>query len=99
MKYAVQYVRPGVFGRPDIVEDTNPISYEEAIALYQKHREDFIKVLSQKEDAQLVVWEDVGDGEFPIYGTELVDLDTRDNLTYRHDTFYKNVPVEVKEPN
>ena len=98
MKYAVQYVRPGVFGQPDTKEDTNPISYEEAMILYQKHREDFIKVLSQKEEAQLVVWEDVGDGDFPIYGKELIDIDTRDNLTYRHDTFYKNVPTEIIEP-
>ena len=99
MKYAVQYVRPGWMGRPEIIEDTNPIEWEEAKALYEKHREDFIKVLSQDGDAQLVVWEDVGDGTYPIYGTELVDLDTRDKLTYRHNTFYKNVPVEIKEPN
>lgn len=98
MKYAVQYARPGIFGRLDVVEDTAPISYEEAMELYTKHREDFLRHLGSGEDAQLVVWEDVGDGKFPIYATELVDLDTRDNLTQVGNKIYKNVPTLIKEP-
>lgn len=98
MKYAVQYARPGFLGRPDVVEDTNAISYDEAMTLYKKHREDFIKVLQSGEDAQLVVWEDVGDEKFPIYSKELIDLDTRDNLTFENNRFYKNTPTLIKEP-
>ena len=85
-------------GRLNVVEDTLAISYDEAMALYAKHREDFLELLRKGEDAQLVVWEDVGDEKYPIYGTELVDLDTRDKLTVSGNKIYKNVPVEIKEP-
>lgn len=100
MKYAVQYARPGFFGAAtDIVEDTNPISYEEAIAIYKKRREEFIKFIESGESAQLVIWEDVGDGEFPEYGSELVDLDTHDNLKVYNDTIYKVTEVKIEEPS
>lgn len=98
IKYAVQYARPEFSGRQDVVEDTNPIDYDTAIELYKKHREDFIKCLERGEDAQLVVWKDVGDAEFPSYSEELVDLDTRDKLTVVGNRIYKNVPVKIEEP-
>lgn len=99
IKYAVQYARPAFLGRQDVAEDTSPIDYDTAMELYKKHREDFLKCLRRGEDAQLVVWKDVGDGEFPIYGEELVDLDTRDKLTVVGNHIYKNVRVKIEEPN
>ena len=98
MRYAVQYVRLGMFGQSKIVEDTKPISREEAMALYSKHREDFVNVFRRGDEAQLVVWEDVGEGEFPISGTELIDLDTRDDLEYANGVFYKKVRTKIVEP-
>ena len=95
-KYAVQYAYDaGVhnnfvsMSNVKIVTDTNPITYEEAVAIFNGHLDDFKYRYRNDERPQLVIWEDVGDGEFPIYGTELIDLDYRDELEIRGDKIYK----------
>lgn len=95
-KYAVQYAYDaGVhnnfvsMSNVKIVTDTNPITYEEAVAIFNSHLDDFKYRYNNDERPQLVIWEDVGDGEFPIYGTELIDLDYRDELEIRGDKIYK----------
>jgi len=96
LKYAVQYAYDGgvhnnfvSMSNVKIITDTNPIPYEEAITLFRGHLDDFKKRYKNDERPQLVIWEDVGDGEFPIYGKELLDLDYRDNLEIRGDKIYK----------
>lgn len=71
MKYAVQFVIDR-----NIIVDTDPIEYQEAIDLYNNSLPDFIQSYKTGIDAQLVIWEDVGEGDFPIYSKELIDLDT-----------------------
>ena len=98
MKYAVQFAEPRFFGVVEVTVDTGAITYKEAMKLYIECRERFIKAFNNKDDAHLVVWEDVGEGKFPNYHKELVELDTRDNLKYVHGTFYKTKSEEVTEP-
>ena len=95
-KYAVQYAYDaGVHNHfvsmstVKIVTDTNPITYEEAVAIFNGHLDDFKYRYKNDERPQLVIWEDVGDGEFPIYGTELINLDYSDELEIRGDKIYK----------
>jgi hypothetical protein len=68
------------------------------MALYQECRPRFVDALKNKQDSQLVIWEDVGDKEFPNYHTELVDLDTRDGLRLINGVFHKTSLVKIKEP-
>ena len=98
MKYAVQFVEPRIFGVQDVTVDTGAITFDEAMALYTDCRTRFVDAFSKKQDAHLVIWEDVGDGEFPNYHTELVDLDTRDELKYINGNFYKTKATQIKEP-
>ena len=98
MKYAVQFVEPGLFGGTDVTVDTKAITFDEAMEIYNKCRKRFVEAFNNKQDAQLVVWEDVGDGEFPNYHKELVDLDTGDDLRYIRDTFYKTKLELMAEP-
>ena len=72
MKYAVQFVIDR-----DIIVNTDPIEYQKAIDLYNNSLPDFIQSYKTGIDAQLVIWEDVGEGDSPIYSKELIDLDTR----------------------
>ena len=105
-KYAVQYAYDiGIHtscisaSNIKIVTDTNPITYEEAISIFNSHLDDFSYRLKEEQRPQLCIWEDVGDGEYPIYGTALVDLDWRNNLKYKNGKFYKIVEEEVKIPD
>lgn len=82
VKYAVQYAYDNGVHTPvvsyssmKIVVDTKPISRQEALKIFNEHRGDFIKKLKEDMRPNLVVWEDVGDGEFPIYGKTVIDLD------------------------
>ena len=81
-----------------IVEDTDPITREEAIDLYYKYRDDFLRRLKDGERPQMCIWEDVGDGEYPIYGKALIDLDYRDNLVVEYGKIYKVVEQKIEEP-
>lgn len=96
-KYAVQYAYESWAG-VKIVTDTNPITYEEAVSIFKGHIDDFVHRLKEGDRPQLCIWEDVGDGEFPIYGKALVDLDYRDGLEYRNGRFYKTIKEEVTLP-
>ena len=98
MKYAVQFSEPRFFGVPEVTVDTDAISLKEAIELFTDCRKRFVKAFNRKEEANLVIWEDVGDGEFPNYHTTLVDLDTRDELRLIHGVFYKTSLVKINEP-
>lgn len=105
MKYAVQYaydrgIYTSSFSMSNIVivEDTKPISYEEAIELFNNHLKDFKKRLRNEERPNLVIWKDVGDGEYPVYGEELINLDWNDDLKIRGDKFYKVVEQEIELP-
>jgi len=97
MKYAVQYAYIS-WSNTVIPTDTNPISYEEAVDLFNGHLEDFKKRLKEGEKPQLCIWKDVGDGKFPKYHETLVDLDWRDDLEYENGRFYKNVKSEIELP-
>ena len=96
MKYAVQYAYEGLGTQIPI--DTSPISKEEAIKLFNDSLEDFKTKLANGMKPQLVIWEDVGDGEFPIYSKELVELDWRDDLKERNGQFYKTVELKIELP-
>ena len=98
MKYAVQFAEPKLFGVKDVTVDTSAITFDEAMALYTECRPRFVKAFENEQNAHLVIWEDVGDDEFPNYHTELVDLDTRDELKYIHGNFYKTKATQIKEP-
>ena len=98
MKYAVQFAEPKFFGVQDVTVDTSAITFDEAMALYTECRPRFVKAFENGQNAHLVIWEDVGDDEFPNYHTELVDLDTRDELKYIHGIFYKTKATQIKEP-
>lgn len=97
MKYAVQYAYDSFIGTK-IITDTAPIEREEAIKLFNSHLDDFAHRLKEEQRPQLYLWEDVGDGEYPIYGKALVDLDYRDDLEYRNGKFYKTTKSEVELP-
>lgn len=97
MKYAVQYAYTDWLDT-HIPVDTNPISYEEAVALFNEYKDDFVNKLKEDKRPQLCIWEDVGDGEFPIYGKALMDLDYRDELEYSNGRFYKTVRQEIELP-
>lgn len=95
-KYAVQYaydrgVHTSGISMFDvtIVTDTNPITYEEAIAIFRGHLDDFKYRYKEDQRPQLCLWDDVGDGEFPSYGKALIDLDWRDDLEIKGDKIYK----------
>lgn len=98
MKYAVQFAEPKLFGVKDVTVDTEAITFDEAMKIYNECRKRFVDAFNNKQDAHLVIWEDVGDGEFPNYHKELVDLDTRDDLKYIHGTFYKTKSEQITEP-
>lgn len=100
-KYAVQYAYDdGVYNsfvsmsNVKIITDTSPITYEEAVKIFRGHLDDFKYRYKEEQRPQLVIWEDVGDGEYPIYGTALIDLDYRDGLEIRGDKFYKVITKE-----
>jgi hypothetical protein len=105
MKYAVQYAYNAGVHTPQlsmsntkIVEDTNPIDYEEALKIFNSHLDDFIYRLNQNERPELCIWKDVGDGEYPVYGEILIHLDWTDDLEYIGGKFYKTVKSEIKLP-
>ena len=98
MKYAVQFAEPQFFGVQEVTVDTEAITFDEAMKIYNECRKRFVDAFNNKQDAQLVIWEDVGDDAFPNYHTELVDLDTRDELKYIHGNFYKTKATQIKEP-
>lgn len=102
-KYAVQYAYDsGVhtsqlsMSNIRVVTYTNPISYEEAVALFKGHLDDFKYRIEADERPELVIWEDVGDGEFPIYHKELVSLDWRDDLKFEGDKIYKVITSKTE---
>lgn len=105
-KYAVQYAYDaGVHNRSismsniKIVTDTSSITYDEAVAIFKGHLDDFNYRLKEDERPELVIWDDVGDGEFPNYHKELISLDWRDDLEYSNGRYYKTVKSEVKLPD
>lgn len=104
-KYAVQYAYDlgmhggGIsFSNVKIPTDTNPIPYDEALTIFNNHLDDFKRRLRDNERPHLVMWDDVGDDEFPNYHKELIDLDWRDDLEYTNGKFYRTVKSEIKLP-
>lgn len=100
-KYAVQYAYDrGIYNSMlsmsdvEIVVDTNPITYKEALDIFNANLEDFKYRLEENQRPNLVIWEDVGDGKFPNYHTTLVDLNWVDNLEIRNGKFYKVSKIE-----
>lgn len=100
-KYAVQYAYDRGVHTPSlsmsnvvIVTDTNPITYEQAVSIFKGHLDDFKYRYKEEERPELVIWDDVGDGEFPNYGTELIGLDWRDDLEFVGDKIFKKVTTK-----
>lgn len=105
LKYAFQYAydtgmhTSGIsFSNIKIVEDTLAITLEEAIALYEKYKDDFIRRLKEDERPNLVIWKDVGDEMYPIYNETLLSLDWQDDLKYKNNNFYKTVEIKIELP-
>ena len=107
-KYAVQYaydngIHTSGYSSSNIkiVVDTNPIPYEEAISIFKSHIKDFILRYKEDQRPQLVLWDDVGDGQSPNYHTELIELYFNDTLEFQGDKIYKiiNKKEEIIIPN
>jgi len=106
MKYAFQYAYDaGIYtssfsiGNTKLIEDTPAISLEEALKLYLKYRDDFVKRLKNDERPTLAIWKDVGDAKFPIYSETLLDLDWRDDLEFSNGSFYQTKRIKITEPS
>ena len=105
MKYAFQYAYDAgvhisgyISSNIIMVEDTLAITLEEALSLYSKYKDDFLYRLKEDERPSLVIWEDVGDDEYPVYSKELLELDWRDDVKYKNGNFYKTVEVKIEIP-
>jgi len=103
MKYAFQYAYDrGIHNsfisssNVVIVEDTLAISKDEALRLYEQHKEDFIYRLKKNMRPEMAIWEDVGDGEFPVYHKGLLELCWRDDLEVINGEFYKTKVEKTK---
>ncbi len=96
MKYAVQYAYHG--WEVSIPVDTNPIEYEEAVETFNDNLEDFKFRLKEGQRPELVIWEDVGDGEFPNYHKTLVHLDEDSKFSNGRWFDEKVVVTDIKIP-
>lgn len=93
MKYAFQYAT-----RNKIIEDTPPISLEEAVVLWEKYKKDFIYRHHEGECPEICIWEDIGDDPRNMsYGKTLFHIDDSTQIT--NGRFYKVTTTEVILPN
>lgn len=88
-KYAVQF-----YDGYNTIEDTKPIEWEEAKELFLKHLPEFRKARKDDLNAELCIWKDVGDGEYPSYGETKVHFDYSTELGYDDSHFKIEVHID-----
>ena len=90
-QYAV--ANKGWLDKSPIIEDTDLITYEEAVKLWNKYLPDFIKRYEDEQSPEMAIWTDMKNNT--DYHTDKHHLDARDNLKIVNGRIFQITETEM----